>query len=117
MRRRGVDFEPYDIVVVPFPFTEKRAVKHRPAVVLSTSRFNENHDHLTLAMITSAKSSSWDSDVTIHEWKASELMVPCTIRFKLFTLPKELILSRLGTLSACDRELLNKTAQECLISG
>ena len=112
-----MDFEPYDIVVVPFPFTEKRAVKHRPAVVLSTSRFNENHDHLTLAMITSAKSSSWDSDVTIHEWKAAELMVPCKIRFKLFTLPKELILSRLGTLSVCDRELLNKTAQECLISG
>ncbi|ABL65668.1 hypothetical protein Cpha266_1647 [Chlorobium phaeobacteroides DSM 266] len=56
MRRPGVNFKPYDIVVVPFPFTEKRAVKHRPAVVLSTSRFNENHDHLTLAMITSAKS-------------------------------------------------------------
>jgi mRNA interferase MazF len=58
-------------VVVPFPFTEKRAVKHRQAVVLSSSRFNENHDHLTLAMITSAKNSSWYSDVTIQERKAA----------------------------------------------
>ncbi len=117
MRRRGVNFEPYDIVVIPFPFTEKKAVKHRPAVVVSTTLFNERHNHLTLAMITSAKNSSWDSDVTIQEWKTAALMVPCKIRFKLFTLPKELILRRLGRLSSNDREVLNNTAGKYLIAG
>ena len=28
-------FEAYDVVVVPFPFTDKLAVKRRPALIIS----------------------------------------------------------------------------------
>jgi len=115
MRRRGVNFEPYDIVVVPFPFTEKRAFKHRPAVIISTTEFNETHDHLTLAMITSAKNSLWESDVPIQEWETAALMVPCKIRFKLFTLPKELVVRKMGSLSVDDKATLNNAVAKYLI--
>ena len=43
--------EQWDVVVVPFPFTEKPGAKRRPAVVLSKKGFNE-HGHTVLLMIT-----------------------------------------------------------------
>ncbi|EAT58183.1 type II toxin-antitoxin system PemK/MazF family toxin [Chlorobium ferrooxidans] len=110
-----MSYEPYDIVVVPFPFTEKKRVKHRPAVIISSHLFNASHDHITLAMITSATISSWISDTEIRDWKTAQLMVPCRIRFKLFTLPKDLIVRQLGNLSQHDRGVLNETIRTTLI--
>ena len=96
-------FEPFDIVVVPFPFTDRKASKRRPALVVSSARFNEWHQQLVLAMITST-ASEWPSDVAISEWKTANLTVPSKVRFKLFTLDRTLIVRKLGTLSEADRE-------------
>jgi mRNA interferase MazF len=99
-------FEGNDIVVVPFPFTDKSSSKRRPAVVLSNNDFLQSTDHVIAAMITSAKNSDWISDVKISNLKASGLSVPCVIRMKLFTLPKTLIIRKIGKLSSADAKLL-----------
>ena len=104
MRRHGVDFKPFDIVVVPFPFTDKLAEKRRPALIVSGKLFNEQHDHLILAMITTAKSSLWKSDIQLNDWKKAMLTMPCKVRLKLFTLDRQLITRRLGCLSKSDKE-------------
>ena len=95
--------EPFDVVVVPFPFTDRRASKRRPALVVSSVRFNEWHRQVVLAMITTT-ASEWSSDVTISEWQAANLTVPSKVRFKLFTLDRELIVRKLGSLAAVDCE-------------
>lgn len=51
-------------VNVSFPFTDKAAVKKRPALVISTSEYQINYNHCILAMITSAKQTSWQDDIT-----------------------------------------------------
>ena len=43
----------WQVVVVPFPFTDRATTKRRPAVALSRKRFS-SHGHTVLAMITSA---------------------------------------------------------------
>ena len=49
-------YEPFDIVVVPFPFTDAAQSKHRPALVLSqNTTFGAIIGHSVLAMITSQK--------------------------------------------------------------
>jgi mRNA interferase MazF len=48
-----VTFRPFDVLAVPFPFTDSAAVKRRPAVVLAAGPFNDRIGHLVLAMITS----------------------------------------------------------------
>ena len=95
--------EPFDVVVVPFPFTDRRASKRRPALVVSSIRFNEWHRQLVLAMITST-GSEWPSDVVISEWQAANLTVPCKVRFKLFALDRTLIVRKLGSLAQADCE-------------
>ncbi len=43
----------WDVVIVPFPFSNQPGAKRRPALVLSASSFNR-HGQAVLAMITTA---------------------------------------------------------------
>ena len=96
-------YNAFDIVVVPFPFTDQPVVKKRPALVVSTHQFNTGHDQLILAMITTAGRSHWPSDIPVQDWAKAGLSVPCYIRLKLFTLEQNLIIRRVGQLSKLDR--------------
>ena len=52
-------YEPYDVVVVPFPFTDRLTSKRRPALVLpDREAFNEEVGQAVLAMITSLAGQS-----------------------------------------------------------
>ena len=95
--------EPFDVVVVPFPFTDRETERRRPALVVSSPAFNATHDQSILAMITSA-GGDWPSDVVVRDWREAGLSVPCKVRLKLFTLDDALILRRAGALSERDAE-------------
>ena len=109
-------FESFDVVVVPFPFTDRRAAKRRPALIVSSANFNRAHEQSILAMITSAW-SDWPSDVAIQGWREAGLNVPCKVRFKLFTLDDTLIVRKLGTLSKRDGEAVEKALGGVLASN
>ncbi|WP_216905122.1 type II toxin-antitoxin system PemK/MazF family toxin [Synechococcus sp. CCY 0621] len=93
----------HTVVRVPFPFTDREAPKLRPALVLSQPEFQRGCGHLLLAMITSARQSSWPLDWPIEDLQAAGLPQPCLVRFKLFTLDERLVLGSLGSLAAADR--------------
>ena len=95
--------EPFDVVVVPFPFTDREAERRRPALIISSPDFNATHDQSILAMITSA-GGEWPSDVAIRGWREAGLSVPCKVRLKLFTLDHALIVRKAGALSERDAE-------------
>jgi mRNA interferase MazF len=97
-------FERFDVVRVPFPFTDRQAEKHRPALVLSDkAAFNRPAGHSVMAMITSAGHSPWPLDVTIVDLKAARLPAPSIVRFKLFTLDHRLVSGKLGRLAMGDQ--------------
>jgi mRNA interferase MazF len=110
----GATFEPYDVVVVPFPFTERPIMKRRPALVISSKSFNAGHDQVVLAMITAARRSTWASDVVIEEWAAAGLAVACRVRLKLFTLPQNLVERRAGMLAPADRDRVHTALRASL---
>ena len=62
-------FKAFDVVVVPFPFTDRDATKRRPALVISNALFNQQHDQLVLAMITTTTDNVWPSDVPLTHWQ------------------------------------------------
>jgi mRNA interferase MazF len=106
-----------DVVTVPFPFVEVAALKRRPAVVLSNRAFNEDNRHSICAMITAGSRSRWARDVSIGAWAKAGLSRPCVIRWKIFTLPNENILKRLGTLAVDDRRAAQTAAAEIFASS
>jgi len=99
--RRFVICEPWEVVVVPFPFTDTAGTKRRPALVLSETDFNRS-GATVLAMITTSTHVPWSGDVEIRDLGAAGLKASCTVRFKIFTLDNRLILRRIGCLSDAD---------------
>ncbi|WP_016747095.1 type II toxin-antitoxin system PemK/MazF family toxin [Rhizorhabdus wittichii] len=97
-------FDRFDTVVVPFPFTDRRTTKRRPALMLSDRAFGEATDNALLAMITSAEQSDWPGDTALSDRARAGLPKPCKVRMKLFTLDHRLIERRIGTLSQADRD-------------
>jgi len=92
----------WDVVVVPFPFSDKAAEKRRPALVLSGTTFN-GAGHTILAMITTRGHHPWPGDCNLEYFADAGLPLPCIVRLKLFTLDNRIILRRLGRLSEKDR--------------
>ena len=109
-------FERYDVVVVPFPFTDKTSTKRRPAIVLSdAAAFNSPAKHVVLAMVTSATDHPWPLDVTLTDLASAGLSVACAARFKLFTLDERLLLCKAGTLGSRDRKAIDAVLRKLVL--
>jgi len=110
-----VTFEAFDVVVVPFPFTDRSAAKRRPALVLSVAdEFNKPVGHSVLAMITSARNSDWPLDIEIGDLDSAGLPSASVVRMKLFTLDDRLIIRKTGGLSGVDRRAVVARLQRLL---
>lgn len=99
-------FKQYEIVVVPFPFTDRNAHKRRPALILSDSS-SLTIDKSILAMITSSLHHPWPLDVEIDDLVAAGLNSPSIIRMKLFTLDNSLVVKIIGKLCEQDSEKIS----------
>ncbi|MBI3580746.1 MAG: type II toxin-antitoxin system PemK/MazF family toxin [Nitrospinae bacterium] len=113
MKRRIVNYNQFDVVRVPFPFTERESSKNRPALVISSAKlFNGSSGHSVMAMITTATHSPWPLDCLIKDIAGAGLPTESIVRFKLFTLDHRLVRGRLGKLSGPDAENVRQNLAE-----
>ena len=91
-----------DVVLVPFPFTDLRAAKQRPALVISPDEFNSSRDDLLVAAITSQIPSTLAADeflIPPSALAACGLPKPSLVKLlKLVTLHRLLVVRRIGAL-------------------
>jgi len=112
----------FDVVDVPFPFSDRHEAKKRKALVLSERTYNEANSASVLMMITSAHPStglrtsagSWQGDIPLAAWQAAGLKKPCIARVKLFTLDNALILGKIGVLATVDQKAVIKSLKTIL---
>jgi mRNA interferase MazF len=98
-----VGFEQWQVVVVPFPFTDRPVRRRRPALVVSRPDALGNPiGHSVLAMITSAGHSRWPLDVSLSDLACAGLPAPSVVRMKLFTLDDRLVERSIGQLAQAD---------------
>ncbi len=115
MKRLIVTFEAFDVVVVPFPFTDRTTSKRRPALVLSDAgSFNKQVGQSVLAMITSAGNSDWPLDVNIQGLDDAGLPSASVVRMKLFTLGDKLVIRKAGALAKQDRSAVSTALHQLL---
>jgi len=115
MKKPIKTFEKFEVVLVPFPFTDSKETKNRPALILSSAKhFNARIGKSIMTMITTEKprQTSWPLDIKINDLDSAGLPAPSIIRFKLFTLEHELVLKRIGELAESDRQDVEKTLKK-----
>ena len=94
---------PGDVILLSYPFGEGAGVRKRPALVVSSSAYNQETGELVIAQITSrVPAPARPGDYTIAEWREAKLPRPALVRARLATLVRSLVLRRLGSLSEAD---------------
>lgn len=87
-----------DIVVVPFPYSDRFAEKRRPALVISNHELTAE-GFVWVAMITSARNSSMKHDVPVSDLALAGLSAPSVVRpVKLACIEPTRIVRRAGRL-------------------
>ena len=109
-------YDVFDVVVVPFPFTDRAATRRRPALVLSHAQaLGDKPGRSVLAMITSADNPAWPLDVPVKGQAAAGLRSPSVVRMKLFTLDHGLILRKVGQLGPGDQQQVRESLRALLL--
>ena len=96
-------FEAWDIVKVPFPYTDRPVRQRRPGLVLGAGRLRTEHGLLWLAMITSAANRGWSGDVAISNLSEAGLPIPSIVRPAKVATVEARDAEPLGILPAADR--------------
>jgi len=108
MTTEDTHFDPFDIVVIPFPHADRLAEKRRPALVISNRKLAA-HGLIWVAMITSAENESWPTDVAIVDFKRAGLPAPSVVRpAKIACIEPSRIDRRIGRL---DKAAARRVAQ------
>ena len=99
-----------DVVSVPFPFTDQKSSKKRPAVVVSSLSYNRARPDLILMAITGHLSSPPRiGEVALVEWKKAGLLKASTIKPIVTTIEKSLVIRLLGRLELPETLALRKS--------
>ena len=107
-------FEAWDVVKVPFPYTDRPVRQRRPALVIAAGDLQAVHGLLWLAMITSATNRGWPGDVPVSDLDAAGLPAPSIVRpAKLATIEARNA-EKLGTLPPGDRAAIRRYVRERL---
>ena len=97
-----MNYKKWDIVLVPFPFTDLSSIKKRPGLIVSPDEYNTNQD-LVIAFVTSKLNTRQRmGDYKIKEWRKANLPKPSMVRMKFATIDKSIVLKILGRLDKKD---------------
>lgn len=104
-----------DLVLVPFPFTDQRTTKRRPAVVVSSERYHdERPDLIILAVTSQVRAAPAVGETAIGKWEEAGLLKPSVLKPLLATIEKGLVLRKLGRLGEEDRRALRGVLDEII---
>jgi mRNA interferase MazF len=97
------DYKQGDVVLVPYPFGERASKKKRPALVISSTDYNQITGELVIAQVTGRVAANARlGDSHIQGWREANLPRPALVRCRLATVKSSLVLRRLGELSEAD---------------
>ncbi len=107
-------FEPWTVVKVPFPYTDKPVTQRRPALVLASLPDAGGPPLLWVAMITSAAHKRWSGDLEVADLTAAGLPAPSMVRLaKLATIEAD-VADPLGELARGERRAVRAWLRKTL---
>jgi mRNA interferase MazF len=107
-------FKIWDVIKVPFPYTDRPVREWRPALVVATSVIQERHGLLWAMMITSSENRGWPGDVAISDLGAAGLPAPSVVRTAKIATIEAKEAERIGALVSRDRAAVRGQALSIL---
>jgi len=112
---RKSKFRPWDVVLVPFPYSDQPRTKVRPAVVVSSVKLSDATGMYYVAMITNAAHVPWAGDVPVSDVAAAGLPIPSVVRTaKIATIDEQALIRPLGSLPKQDRTRVSAACKNFL---
>ncbi len=96
-------FDAWDIVKVPFPYTNRPVQQHRPALVVGRHDAAQSPFLLWVLMITRSEHRRWQGDVEISALPSTGLPVPSIVRCAKIATIEASEAAVIGHLPAADR--------------
>jgi mRNA interferase MazF len=96
-------FKPWDIIKVPFPYTDRPVLQRRPALVVAAGAMQAAHRLLWVLMITSADNRRWTNDITVSNLDRAGLPAPSLVRCVKIATIEAAHAERIGELAQPDR--------------
>jgi mRNA interferase MazF len=100
--RFGMMHKQGDILLIPIPFSDLKATKRRPVLVLSNNKYNNITDDIVVAAITSNIDNKYtEIKITNKDMKDGVLKKDSVIRVdKLYTLSQKIVVKRFGSVKS-----------------
>ena len=93
----------WDVVKVPFPYTNRPVQQHRPALVVARHSRPGSPQLLWVLMVTRADHRSWPGDVAVSDMAAAGLPVASIIRTAKIATVEAGSAETIGAVAAPDR--------------
>lgn len=102
-----------DVVLVPFPFTNLRSSKRRPAVVVSNESYqNKRPDVILMAITSQLKMPLGYGECVLSQWKEAGLPKLSMLKPLIATIEQDHVLKKLGSLTSADIDKLKNVMSD-----
>jgi mRNA interferase MazF len=108
---------PFDLILLPFPFTDLSTTKQRPCLILSVFQPKGLPEHYVVAMVTSHLDGVvFPGDTRLAKWGEAGLPKPSMARLaKIVTVESSLIRKKLGTVHSSDRQAIRRQFRKVFV--
>ncbi|MEQ9308269.1 MAG: type II toxin-antitoxin system PemK/MazF family toxin [Balneolaceae bacterium] len=104
-------YKKWDIVLLPFPYTDLSSSKRRPTVVISPESYNSGLDIMLLFLTSNLNTDRKEGDYELVQWQEAGLPKPSKTRMKIMTLDKDFVIKKIGEIQSLDKAALKQTLQ------
>ncbi|MBI5797318.1 type II toxin-antitoxin system PemK/MazF family toxin [Candidatus Woesearchaeota archaeon] len=92
-------FKQRDIILVPFPFSDQKGGKIRPAIIISNNKLNKTEDIIVSAITSNIKPSPYSINIKEKDLEIKNIKEECCIKVEnLLRVKKTLILKKIDSL-------------------
>ncbi|HCM26856.1 MAG: growth inhibitor PemK [Treponema sp. GWB1_62_6] len=108
------DFRAWDIIKIPFPYTNRPVRERRPALVVAADGVLKLQGLLWVLMITSSENRPWSGDVAVSDLGMAGLPAPSVVRTAKIATIETKESERIGDLPDADRIAVSRYIQETM---
>ncbi len=107
-------YDVWDLVKVPFPYTNRPVQRRRPALVVAIPDAPGGRQFLCVVMVTSAANRGWPGDVAVSALEGAGLPAPSVIRTAKIATMEARDTERIGRLPDSDRHFVTAALRASL---